>query len=333
MIQYVGNLLALPWDMLVGLNSPKTMYRLFQQFLNRQSFSTFRLKYSESSEQDTPGGTNQLVQNILSIDVEEYFQGQQFEHLFGMDAWDRFESRLEIGLDKLLSVLDEGGVRGTFFFLGWNAKRRPDLVRRVFEAGHEIGCHGYNHRSVYDLTPDEFRAETDYSIKLLSDIIGTRILGYRAAAFTIVKRTLWALDILADLGIVYDASIFPIWRRRYGIPDSPRFRHVVRNGRGWKLHEFPASTVRLFGWNWPVAGGGYLRLYPYSVTHWAIQRINRESHPAITYVHTWEFDPYHPHVNEGPLLRFAHYQNTRSTEWKLRRLLQNFQFVPFRTLL
>ncbi|GAB4538300.1 MAG: DUF3473 domain-containing protein [Anaerolineae bacterium] len=270
----------------------------------------------------------------MTVDVEEYFQGPQFEHLFGMERWGEFERRVHVGLDKLLNLFAEFDIRATFFILTWNVERDPRIVYKIHSAGHEIACHGRVHTLLYNYPdPRSFRTQLERSVRTLEDLTGEAVLGYRAPAFTIVPRTWWVLDILVELGFKYDASIFPIRRRRYGIPSAPRFRHLVNSTNGKSLVEFPPSTIRFLGQNLPIAGGGYLRLYPYVVTCWGIRRINREGQPAIIYVHPWELDPDQPPVRVGPRTRFTHYYGLQTTENKIRRLLNDFSFCPLRDAL
>jgi polysaccharide deacetylase family protein (PEP-CTERM system associated) len=268
--------------------------------------------------------------NALTIDLEDWYQGltstsQQ------VDRWPGFEDRVVPSTDRILEVLDRVGVQATFFVLGYVADRFPDLVRRVAEAGHEIGLHGYHHRQVFLLTPEQFRAEILQGRKAVERAGGQKVDGYRAPMFSINRSALWALEILRDLGFRYDSSVFPTRNMLYGFPEAPRFPyHPFRNG---VFVEFPLSTVRLLGLNWPVAGGFYLRLLPYPIFKWALKRINREGKPAIIYLHPWELDPDHPRPNPSFRERFTHYTNLHRTESKLSALLRDFSFGPLAALL
>jgi polysaccharide deacetylase family protein (PEP-CTERM system associated) len=226
-------------------------------------------------------------------------------------------------------------VRATFFVLGWVAERHPFLIRDISAAGHEIATHGYWHKLIYCQTPSDFADDVQRSIIAIRSALGGNgpatwdlRLGYRAPAFSITQRSLWALDILGRYGIRYDSSIFPLAvHDRYGLGDAYRFAHRVGNG----IWEFPLSTVRLCGHNWPVAGGGYLRLFPFWYTRWCIHHINGEGQPAVIYVHPWELDWEQPRVTNAPLLsRFRHYVNLRETEQRLVSLLREFRFGPIR---
>jgi polysaccharide deacetylase family protein (PEP-CTERM system associated) len=215
--------------------------------------------------------------------------------------------------------------------LGWVAERYPGLVREIARRGHEIACHGLSHRLVYEQSPQEFHAETLRAKALLEDVTGTAVLGYRAASYSIVRRSLWALDILVELGFAYDSSIFPVRHDRYGMPEAERMPHRLATPGGKAIVEWPLSTARIFGVKLPVAGGGYFRLLPYWLTRRGLRSINhREARPFIFYLHPWEIDPAQPRVAAGLLSRFRHYTNLDKCEARLRRLLQEFRFGTVR---
>lgn len=267
--------------------------------------------------------------DAFTIDVEEHFQVSAFEGSIRREEWDAHPSRVEANTNRILDFLDEGAVRATFFVLGWIAERHPRLVRAIVERGHEVACHGYSHRLVYTQTPEEFRAETFRSKALLEDCGGTAVTGYRAASFSVTAQSLWAMDILCEAGFTYDSSLYPIVHDRYGIPGAPRHPYVLRTPGGSRLVEIPPSTFRMGRAVLPVAGGGYLRLYPLRLTRWAIERIHeRDAMPAVIYVHPWETDPEQPRVAAPLLIRFRHYVGLRTTLTKLRALSERFRFAP-----
>jgi polysaccharide deacetylase family protein (PEP-CTERM system associated) len=271
--------------------------------------------------------------NVLTVDVEEYFHPNAMDGAVDPSRWDDLPRRVEHNTHRMLDLLSEHGVQATFFVLGWVAERLPQLVVEIARRGHEVACHGYAHRLVYRLGPQRFRDDVSRGKRILEDCIGSRVTGFRAASCSIVETTLWALDILIEEGFEYDSSIFPVRHDLYGIPGFRRF--AVRLERaGGEIVEIPLSTVRLLGRNWPVAGGGYFRLFPYWVTRLSLERLNRREHePAIVYVHPWELDLEQPRLQAGALSRFRQYTNLHRTETRLRRLLGEFTFAPIRDVI
>jgi polysaccharide deacetylase family protein (PEP-CTERM system associated) len=268
------------------------------------------------------------VINALTIDFEDWYQGLEIPP----ERWDGYQDRIERSGRLLLEVLAESAVRATFFVLGPVAERHPDLIREIAAAGHELGTHGYSHTLVYRLSPESFREELRRSIGVLEDLTGGPVLGHRAPFFSITRESLWALGVLAECGIRYDSSVFPVVNYRYGIPDAPRWPYEVQSG-GKPLLEFPVSTYRLLGRNIPVAGGAYFRIYPYALTRWAFRSINRQGRAAVFYLHPWELDPDHPRVPLPRWVALTHYFNLRATKPRLRRLLSDFRFAPMREVL
>jgi polysaccharide deacetylase family protein (PEP-CTERM system associated) len=272
------------------------------------------------------------IVNALTFDVEDYFHVSAFDRVVSRARWDSLEHRVTASTERVLSVLADADVHATFFVLGWVADRFPGLVRRIAAAGHELASHGYGHRLVYELTPEEFRQDLRRSRLAIESAVAAPILGYRAPSYSITAKSLWALDVLIEEGFTYDASIFPIHHDRYGIPDAPRHPYRIDRPAG-AIWEIPSSTVRLFGANLPVAGGGYFRILPYAWTRWGIDRLNRhEERPAVFYLHPWELDPDQPRLQVTGLGRFRHYRNLRLTEPRLRRLLADFRFGTVSTM-
>lgn len=265
------------------------------------------------------------VTNAFSIDVEDYFHVEALASAVDRSQWDSFEYRAEANTRRALAILAGEKVRATFFVLGWVAKRSPQLVRDIHAAGHEVACHGLTHRTVYTQTPEVFRAETAQAKQLLEDAIGAPVRGYRAATYSITARSLWALDILEELGFRYDSSIFPIRHDLYGIPGAPRFAHRVASGA---LLEVPITTVEWCGRRLPAGGGGYFRLLPYALFRAAVRRVNqRDRQAAVFYCHPWEIDPGQPRVaGVSAKSRFRHYTNLDRMESRLRRLLRDFRW-------
>jgi polysaccharide deacetylase family protein (PEP-CTERM system associated) len=264
--------------------------------------------------------------HAFTVDVEDYYQVEVFSERIARADWSNYESRVVENTRRILRLLSDRGIRGTFYVLGYVARQHPELVREIQRDGHEIGCHGYWHRSLYRLTPDEFRDDLLLATDVLSDIAGERMTTFRAPNFSICSRTLWGLDILADAGYLIDSSIFPVVHDRYGIPDAERAPHrrVLERGSLW---EFPPSVYRSPVGNVPIAGGGYFRLLPYSATEWFLrQTAERDGQPLMFYIHPWEVDPDQPRIPCSWKSRFRHYQNLRTTARKLERLLGAFSF-------
>lgn len=269
--------------------------------------------------------------NALTIDVEDYFMVSAFADVVKFEDWPKYESRVEKNTLRILDLLDEHNVKATFFVLGWVAEHYPKLVLEIHNRGHEIACHGYNHRLASDLSLQEFREDTKKSKALIEDAIGTRVFGYRATSYSIMKRSLWALDILIEEGFIYDSSIFPVYHDRYGYPQFNRFPVVIHREGGGEILEIPPSTIRFLGRNVPIAGGGYLRLFPVRFVEWGIRSINeKELQPAIIYLHPWEVDPKQPRLNGSRRSNFRHYINIDKTHFKLKRLLETFHFKPMK---
>jgi polysaccharide deacetylase family protein (PEP-CTERM system associated) len=274
------------------------------------------------------------VVNAFSIDVEDYFQVAALAPAVPRESWPTREYRVERNTEVILNLLAERGIRGTFFILGWCAERSPNLIRRIAGAGHEIACHGFSHRLIYEQTPEEFREEARRSKHFLEDTIGASVTGYRAASFSITKRSLWALDALIDLGFEYDSSVFPIRHDRYGIPGASRDIGPITAPSGRTIVEFPMSAASFGGVRVPVSGGGYFRLLPYAVTRAGLKQINAKTgQPFTFYLHPWEVDPEQPRVKVKAFSRFRHYNNLHKCEGRLRRLLGEFQFSTMRDVL
>jgi polysaccharide deacetylase family protein (PEP-CTERM system associated) len=265
------------------------------------------------------------MRNIFSVDLEDYFHPTEVST--GESDWSRFAARIQIGTNFLLDLLAEHRTRATFFVLGWIADNQPELVRRIADAGHEIGCHSYHHKLVYSLTPQEFKSDTLRAIRVIEDACGVRPKLYRAPSYSIVSRSLWALEILADLGFTHDSSIYPIVHDRYGVPGFRRHAHTIHTHSG-PILEVPIATVRLsIKQVTPVGGGGYLRLFPYRYTAAGIRHINRvEQKPACIYTHPWEVDPHQPRVTKGVISRIRTYGGVGTMQGKLKQMFQDFRF-------
>jgi len=262
--------------------------------------------------------------NALTIDVEDYFQVSAFAAHIPREAWERLPCRVERNVDVILGLLDASGARGTFFTLGWVAERYPQVVRRIAESGHELASHGYGHQRASDLSPEQFRADITRAKRLLEDISGQPVNGYRAPSFSVGKTNPWAFDCIRDAGYVYSSSVYPIRHDHYGMPDAPRFPYQPIPG----LTEVPVTTNQFFHTNVPTGGGGYFRLMPYAMSKWLIARVNEvDGKPAMFYFHPWEIDPEQPRIHAaGWKSKFRHYINLGRTEQRLKRLLADFKW-------
>ena len=341
-----------------------------------------------------------MIVNALTIDVEDYFQVYAFSDAIRREDWDSFEPRVEKNTYYILDLLDsaESTTRApepvtrnthsttgnsepqsndepntmdhrrdekrcaTFFILGWIAERYPLMVKEIHERGHEVACHGYDHQIIFNQTKEEFKDDVKRAKSVLEDLTGEEVIGYRAPTYSITKETLWALEILCELGFRYDSSIFPIKHDFYGFPGAPRFPFLISFG-GKKnpvftkldchsntrhsslvtdnsLHhksitEFPMATFQVFGKNIPIAGGGYFRLFPYRITKAFLKRINSsERKPFVFYIHPWEIDAHLPRIKSGKFLsRFRTYVNLSKTENRFKKLFSEFCFAPLSSIL
>lgn len=263
--------------------------------------------------------------NALTIDVEDYFHVSGFDRCVSRAQWDDFPLRVADNTHRLLDILAAAQVRATFFVLGWVAERRPDLVKDIRAAGHEIASHGHWHRLIYSQTPDEFRADLRRGRDVLQDILGEAVTAYRAPSFSITRKSLWALDVLVEEGFLLDSSIYPTRHDRYGIPGAPLEPHRIERPAGM-LWEFPPPVYRCIGYPLAVGGGGWFRLYPYGVTRRCLGAVNRAGRPFAVYLHPWEIDPDQPRLAPGRLASFRHYLNLGRTEGRLAQLLRDFRF-------
>ena len=269
------------------------------------------------------------MRHCLSFDVEEHFQVSAFDSSRRRNHWNTSESRVERSTHLILEILALRKVRATFFILGWIAERHPGLVKVIADQGHEVASHGYGHELITAQTPPFFREDIRKAKQILEDLVGGTVAGYRAPSFTITTETKWALPILAEEGYLYDSSIFPILHDRYGMYGVNPWCHQIHTNSG-SLWEVPPSTAMLAGVRIPVAGGGYLRLFPYAMLKRLLLRVEQEGQPLVMYLHPWELDPNQPRMAGSMVSRFRHYLNLHTTEKKLRALLSDFSFGPIR---
>lgn len=268
--------------------------------------------------------------HVLSVDVEDWFQVENYADVIPRDRWAACELRVADNVRRLLELFAAAEARATFFVLGWVAERLPELVREIARAGHEVASHGWWHTPLWRLGEAAFTDEVSRSRMLLQELSGQAVIGYRAPTCSVTASTTWALRALRDAGYRYDSSIFPVHHDRYGIPGAPTSVHWREEG----VWEIPFSVLELPGMRLPVAGGGYFRLYPLWLTRWAIQRLERQGRPAVVYLHPWEFDPTQPRVpGIGAQRSFRHRVGIARNARKLASLLREFRFAPVRTVL
>src|SRR5271163_2952004 len=273
--------------------------------------------------------SEKIPKNVVSVDVEDYFHAEVFSGVVDRARWDSYSSRVEANTRRLLEMLGKLDVHGTFFVLGWVAERFPGLVREIAAGGHELACHSYWHRLIYKLEPADFKEDTRRAKDIIEQIAGQAVTGYRAPTYSVIDSSVWALDILTELGFTYDSSIFPIHHDRYGMPDAPRapFRFQTPSG---PMTEFPITTFRLAGHNLPVGGGGYLRLLPGMYTRLGLQRGEKEGLPVVIYIHPWEIDPEQPRLAGRLSSRLRYYTNLAGTLERFRSVLQAGTYTSFR---
>lgn len=276
----------------------------------------------------TPETPKPFALNALSLDVEEWFQVYNLRDVVNRRDWPDQPSRVVDATRRFLDRVERRDARATFFVLGWVAERFPRLVEEIAARGHEVGSHGYGHELLTDLDADAFDADLEKTEGILRDITGERPRGYRAPSFSIGPDTLWALDVLHRRGYRYDSSLFPLAGRRYGLSAAPRRPHLARGGGDTSLWSFPLLTRRCFGRNLPMAGGGYLRLFPIRWIAAAVTAMNAAGWPAMVYLHPWELDPDHPlPAGLAWRKRLLHSVNLARTEHKLDALLQRHRFT------
>jgi polysaccharide deacetylase family protein (PEP-CTERM system associated) len=269
------------------------------------------------------------VNNVFSVDVEDYFHVEAFSDIVPRNKWDTYSLRVEANTHRVLDLLDEHRTEATFFVLGWVADKLPHLVREIHSRGHELACHSYWHRLIYKLSRDEFAEDTRRAKDIIEQAAGVPVYGYRAPSYSVTAASLWALDVLAESGFTYDSSIFPIRHDVYGIPTAPRNPFTVATEAG-PIVEFPITTFRFSrGPNLPVGGGGYLRLLPFWYTRVGFRRARADNLPLIAYIHPWEVDPDQPRLPGRARSRVRHYTNLSQTYDRLGALLRLGHFTSF----
>jgi len=272
-----------------------------------------------------------MIKNILTVDLEDWFQWslELFDGIRDREGIVRPTGRVVKNAQMLLSILEKYDTRATFFVLGTVAESFPSLISEICGHGHEIATHGYSHKLVYKQSEEEFREDLRMSLHVIESITGDKVWGYRAPYFSITEDSLWALKILREEGLKYDASVFPLKRKLYGVRDIDKITID-------KIVELPVSKISLFGYEFPFGGGGYLRLYPYGLTKWAIKKLNKQKKAAMVYIHPYEIDTdglQGDCVGGGiktELTKFTQRFNRGSMENKIRALLKDFSFTTIK---
>lgn len=274
------------------------------------------------------------LSHVMTVDVEDYFMVEAFAHSVPRKRWEALPSRVVASTLRALDLFDKHAVKGTFFFVGWVANRFPGLVREANARGHELACHSYWHRTVYSLTPEEFREDTRSAKHAIEDAAGVEVKGYRAPSWSIRNDCMWALEILSEEGFTYDSSIYPIRHDLYGIPHAQRFPYNHQLSNGHSIAEFPPPTVRILGQNLPGAGGGYLRIFPFPYTRWIFRKFQRTyKQRVVVYFHPWELDTEQPRIRDKFRSRIRHYTNLHKMERRLDALLRQYAFQSFRDVM
>ena len=277
-----------------------------------------------------PPGAGQ-AQPVFTVDVEDWFQVSAFDRTVCRSSWDERESRVERNTDRMLALLDETGAHGTFFTLGWVAKRFPQLVRRIADAGHEVASHGFGHQRIATISEAEFREDVRTAKAVLEDAAGVAVMGYRAPSFSLTDDVMWAARVLVEEGYTYDSSRFPIARRGYGTASGRCDPHILDTDSG-PLTEYPPAVWEVLGARVPVAGGGWFRQLPLWVIRQGLGAALRRGHPAVFYIHPWEIDPGQPRLAVGTITTIRHYRGLRVAESRLRTLLRTWRFTSFQHL-
>lgn len=262
--------------------------------------------------------------NAMTVDVEDFFHVSAFESIIKPEQWQQYRPRVDANTHRLLDLFASKNVKSTFFVLGWVAERYPELIKEIHKQGHEIASHGYAHRRASGQTRAEFTSDVQRSKNHLEDLLGEKLIGYRAPSFSIGYTNEWAFEVLAELGFAYSSSTYPVKHDLYGTPDWPRFAHRRPEG----ILEIPIPTLKLMGKQVPIGGGGYFRLYPYSVARRLVMLyLNKENQPYSFYFHPWEIDPLQPRIEGASAKsRFRHYLNLNKMEGRMIRLLNDFKW-------
>jgi len=268
---------------------------------------------------------NKELLNIITVDVEDWYQVENYASVIPRHDWSNMEFRVERNIDLILEIFELEKIKATFFILGWIAEKFPNIVKKIANQEHEIASHGWSHKPIWDIEKEEFGNEIKQSRLLLSDLSGQSVLGYRAPTFSITEKTLWAFEVLVEEGYKYDSSIFPVHHDRYGIPNASLDIHKRNEG----IWEIPLTVLEIGPFHLPICCGGYMRLYPLLLTQYAITKANKRGRPAVILVHPWEFDPQQPRIKGiGLFKQFRHHVGIKNNKSKLENLINKNKFAP-----
>ena len=264
--------------------------------------------------------------HALSFDIEDWFHIVEIPALSDTTKWDSYSSIVEEKTDLILNILDEHDVQATFFMLGWIARKYPLLSKKIVDKGHEIGTHSFWHRKVYELTPEEFYEDLKLSVDILQNQTGKKVEGFRAPSFSIIPGTEWAFDVMKDLGLTYDASLFPAKRGHGGyiVKQKPHILEDKISDSG--LMELPMSILKMGPFKLPFSGGGYLRFLHQKIIKYGFKNFEKKNIPGVVYLHPRDFAPNCPRAPMPLHRKFKCYVGLDTTEEKLRMLLNNFEF-------
>lgn len=272
------------------------------------------------------------MQNFMTVDVEEWFNILDIPGEIPFEKWGEQENRLVPNLERILDLFRKYNVKATFFWLGFFAEKYPEWVRRCAEDGHEIASHGYAHILAFKSSRNVFRDDIRKSKDILENIIQKPVTGYRSAGFSTTDDSTWTFDEVRAAGYLYDSSVFPAVRDDGGMVSSPRAIYTMHTSSG-DLLEIPQSIVSVFGQRISMFGGGYLRLFPYSMIKWGIKRLHADNLPLVIYVHPREIDPDHPRLKMSCRRKFKSYVNLSTTFKKLTSLCKDYEFQEMNSVL
>lgn len=257
--------------------------------------------------------------NILTFDIEDWYNHDDYSRDF---AWEKHEVRIYEGTEKILTALDERGLKGTFFCVGWIAEHHPKVIQWIAERGHHIGCHSYQHELATRFTKEQFKEDTYKAKCLIEDVARREVNAFRVPSFSITKNNLWTFDVLAELGFKYDSSVFPSHHEFGGLPDFPSTPHIIKTRYG-ELKEFPISLGEVLGREFVYSGGGYFRVMPY----WLLKRMTQKAKYVLAYFHPSDFDPDQPQMPQLPKMRqFKNRVALKGAYEKYKKYIADFRF-------